>query len=94
MAAILVCALIVIALLLLLLFYEIRLGFPFGFVLQLKHYLKYILWSTYFKNYCRWVTASGRQRLLSMKEKKINVLFRDVEGRQNFACDRKTSSFH
>ena len=69
MAVILVCALIVIALLLLLLlllFYEIRPGFPFGFVLQLKHYLKYILWSTYFKNYCRWVTASGRQRLLSM----------------------------
>ena len=66
MAVILVCALIVIALLLLLLFYEIRLGFPFGFVLQLKHYLKYILWSTYFKNCCRWVTASGRQRLLSM----------------------------
>ena len=68
MAAILVCALIITALLLLLLllFYEIRLGFPFGFVLQLKHYLKYILWSTYFKIYCRWVTASGRQRLLSM----------------------------
>ena len=58
MAAILVCALIVIALLLLLLFYEIRLGFPFGFVLQLKHYLKYILWSTYFKNYSQWATTS------------------------------------
>ena len=39
--------------------------------------------------YSQWATTSPIH-----VRKKIDVLFRDVEGRQNFACDQKTSSFH